>query len=50
MASDIMSPIVISGLSCRCPESDDAEEFKQHLFNHEDMVTADDRRWPAGNI
>jgi fatty acid synthase len=40
--------VVISGLSGRMPESDNVEEFRQHLINKEDMVTDNDRRWPAG--
>ncbi|KAK3090166.1 hypothetical protein FSP39_009679 [Pinctada imbricata] len=40
--------VVISGISCRLPESDNMEEFRQHLMEGDDMVTEDDRRWPAG--
>ncbi|VDI34576.1 Hypothetical predicted protein, partial [Mytilus galloprovincialis] len=40
--------VVISGVSCRLPESDNIEEFKQHLINKDDMVTDDERRWPKG--
>lgn len=40
--------IVISGISGRLPESNNIEEFKQHLFDGDDMVTDDERRWPAG--
>ncbi|XP_050392804.2 fatty acid synthase [Patella vulgata] len=40
--------VVISGISCRLPESDNMEEFRQHLILGEDMVTADDRRWEPG--
>ena len=40
--------VVISGMSGRLPESDNLEEFKSHLLNHEDMVTDDERRWPKG--
>ncbi len=42
--------IVISGIACRLPESDNVEEFAQHLFNGDDMVTEDDRRWPPGKL
>lgn len=42
--------VVISGLSGRMPESDNVEEFRQHLINKEDMVTDNDRRWPAGML
>uniref|UniRef100_A0A915L0Z2 Beta-ketoacyl synthase N-terminal domain-containing protein n=1 Tax=Romanomermis culicivorax TaxID=13658 RepID=A0A915L0Z2_ROMCU len=37
--------VVISGISCRLPESDNMNEFKDHLVNGDDMVTKDDRRW-----
>ena len=40
--------IVIAGVSCRLPESDNVEEFWQHLIRGEDMVTEDGRRWPPG--
>ena len=41
--------VVISGVSGRLPESDNVEEFRQHLINEEDMVTEDDRRWTPGD-
>nr|QMX41630.1 fatty acid synthase FAS2 [Dioryctria abietella] len=40
--------IVMTGMSGRLPESDSIEEFATNLFEHVDMVTADDRRWPTG--
>lgn len=40
--------VVISGISCRLPESDNIEEFRQHLINKDDMVTDDERRWSKG--
>jgi len=40
--------IVISGISGRFPESNSIAEFKEHLFAGIDLVTDDDRRWPAG--
>ncbi|XP_013396069.1 fatty acid synthase [Lingula anatina] len=40
--------IVISGLSCRLPESENVQEFREHLLNGDDMVTEDDRRWEPG--
>ncbi len=43
-----MEDIVISGISCRLPESDNMEEFGQNLFNGVDMVTDDGRRWTPG--
>ncbi|KRX40198.1 Fatty acid synthase [Trichinella murrelli] len=40
--------IVISGVSCRLPESDNMNEFAEHLLNGDDMITEDDRRWQPG--
>ncbi|GAB6033129.1 hypothetical protein CHUAL_012739 [Chamberlinius hualienensis] len=40
--------IVISGISGRLPESDNIKEFRDHLINNEDIIAADDRRWPKG--
>lgn len=40
--------IVISGLSGRLPESSNIEEFKEQLFAGVDLITDDERRWPAG--
>ena len=40
--------VVISGMSCRLPESDGVDEFWRNLASGEDMVTDDDRRWPEG--
>ncbi|KZC13477.1 PREDICTED: fatty acid synthase [Dufourea novaeangliae] len=40
--------VVISGFSGRFPESDSVEELKKNLFEGVDMVTDDERRWPAG--
>ena len=40
--------VVISGMSCRLPESDNVNEFRDHLMNNDDMVTEDDRRWTPG--
>ena len=45
---DSTEDVVISGVSGRLPESDNVEEFRQHLVNKEDMVTEDDRRWTPG--
>ena len=42
--------VVICGLSGRLPESNNIEEFRQHLINGEDMVTEDDRRWTPGKV
>ncbi|XP_006825595.1 fatty acid synthase-like [Saccoglossus kowalevskii] len=43
-----MDDVVISGVGCRLPESDNLEEFWQHLINKDDMVTEDNRRWEPG--
>lgn len=40
--------IVISGISCRLPESDNMAELEHNLMNSIDMITADSRRWPPG--
>lgn len=39
--------IVISGLSGRLPESSTIQEFKANLWQHNDMVTDEGRRWAA---
>lgn len=41
--------IVISGISGRLPESNSIAEFRENLFAGVDLVTDDERRWPAGN-
>ena len=43
-------PVVISGISCRMPESDNMQEFRDNLMNGVDMVTEDDRRWKPGKF
>lgn len=40
--------IIISGVSVRFPESNSVKEFEENLYNGNDMVTEDDRRWPIG--
>ncbi len=40
--------IVISGISGRFPEADNIDELKTNLYEHVDMITADERRWPQG--
>ncbi|XP_060839445.1 fatty acid synthase-like isoform X1 [Rhopalosiphum padi] len=40
--------IVISGISGRLPESDSIAEFRENLYAGVDLVTDDERRWPAG--
>ena len=48
-ASSNTDDVVISGISCRLPESDNMKEFRDHLMNGDDMVTPEDnRRWPPG--
>lgn len=42
--------IVISGISGRLPESNSIAEFRENLFAGLDLVTDDERRWPAGNF
>ena len=43
-----MDEIVISGISCRLPESDNMDEFWDNLVSGKDMVTETNRRWPPG--
>ncbi len=40
--------LVISGVSGRFPESDTVEEFAEHLYNGDDLITDDNRRWEPG--
>ena len=40
--------VVISGIACRLPESDNIAEFRDHLMNGEDMVTENDSRFQPG--
>jgi fatty acid synthase len=42
--------IVISGIAGRFPECDSTEEFKQKLYNNEDLLTLDNRRWSPGKF
>lgn len=42
--------IVISGISGRYPDSDDIEKFWSNLMNGVPLYTADDRRWPIGEL
>lgn len=44
----LQGDIVISGFSGRFPESDNVDELKKNLFEGVDMITDDERRWPAG--
>ena len=43
-----MENVVIGGISCRLPQSDNMQEFRDNLMNGIDMVTEDDHRWPPG--
>ena len=40
--------VVISGLSGRFPECKDIDQFKEKLYNGDEFVTIDDRKWPVG--
>lgn len=40
--------VVVSGIGGRFPESEDNEEFKKNLYAGVDMVTMDEKHWPAG--
>ena len=40
--------VAISGISGKMPESENLQEFRDHLMNKEDMVTSDNRRWDVG--
>ena len=42
--------VVISGISCRLPQSDNMQELWENLIAGVDMVTEDDSRWPPGEI
>ena len=42
--------IVISGVSGRFPNSENAKEFEYNLMNSIDMITEDDKRWPPGTF
>ena len=47
-ANSYNGEVVISGISCKFPESDNMQEFRDNLMNGVDMVTEDDRRWRPG--
>lgn len=40
--------VVISGISGRFPECDNVLTFKHKLYNKEEFITVDDRKWPVG--
>lgn len=50
MQLQLTEDIVISGISGRFPESDNLDELKSNLYNHVDMITSDERRWPFGKL
>ena len=45
---DEMAQVVISGVACRLPQSDNIAEFRDHLMNGDDMVTENDSRFEPG--
>ena len=47
-AAPCQQDVVISGVSCRLPESDNMAEYRDNLMDGIDMVTGDDRRWKPG--
>jgi fatty acid synthase, animal type len=46
---ELKQSIFIGGYSCRLPESNNPEEFWEHLLKGHDLVSSDDRRWTAEN-
>lgn len=42
--------VVVTGISCRLPQSENMQEFRDNLMNGTDMVTEDDTRWTPGKI
>ena len=50
MPAPCTDPVVISGVSCRLPQSDNMQEFRDNLMNGVDMVTEDSSRWQPGNV
>lgn len=40
--------VVVTGISCRLPQSENMQEFRDNLMNGVDMVTEDDARWTPG--
>lgn len=40
--------VVISGIGCLLPESDNLDELKKLLFDKTNAVTSDSRRWIPG--
>lgn len=50
MAETKKVEVVISGIAGVFPESDNVEELKDLLFNKQNGVTLDSRRWPLGEM
>jgi len=50
MAETKKVEVVISGVAGVFPESDNVEELKELLFNKQNGITLDSRRWPLGEI
>ncbi|CAK0731645.1 hypothetical protein CVIRNUC_000023 [Coccomyxa viridis] len=46
--SALAPDVDICGHACRFPESGNSSQFWSNLINGKDMVTKDNRRWPAG--
>jgi hypothetical protein len=47
---EMKEEIVISGISGRYPDAENIDELRDNLLNHVDMISEDERRWPAGKI
>lgn len=39
--------VVISGISGRFPECDDIATFKKKLYNLDNLITVNNRKWPV---
>jgi len=48
MAETNKVEVVISGIAGIFPESDNVDELKNLLFNKQNGITLDSRRWPLG--
>lgn len=44
-----MDYVVISGISCRLPQSENIAEFKKHLMRGDDLLT-ENKRWESGTL
>ena len=45
--SDEKYEVVISGISGRFPECNDVQTYKNKLYNKENVITVDNRKWPT---